>query len=81
MWNENKLINFLHEVNTLLDFYESVSVSLEKFRDEFAPQSVASPLSFRAMCRRKLKELIKKHRLNLCVFLRNNNVIFKKEVI
>ena len=81
MWNEGKLVNFLYEVNCLLDFYESVSISLDRFKEEFAPESVASPLSFRAMVRRKLRELIKKHRLNFVVFVRDSKVVFKKQEV
>ena len=81
MWNEGKLVNFLYEVNSLLDFYESVSISLDRFKEEFASSSQASALSFRSMARRKLRELIKKHRLNLVVFVRDSKVVFKKEVI
>ena len=81
MWQESKLINFLYEVNCLLDFYESVSISLEKFRQEFAPESQASPLSFKAMTRRKLKQLFKDLNLNLIIFIRNGKIIFKKEVV
>jgi len=81
MWNEGKLVNFLYEVNSLLNFYESVSVSLDRFRDEFAPESGASSLSFRAMCRRKLRQLIKELNLDLVVFVRDSKIIFKKQEV
>ena len=81
MWNESKLVGFLHEVNSLLNFYESVSVTLEKFREQFYPNSEASPLSFKAMTRRKLRELFKNLGLDLVVIIRNDKIIFKKEVM
>lgn len=81
MWNESKLVGFLFEVNCLLDFYESVSISLDQFREEFVPESQASWWSFKSMVRRKLKQLIRQLNLSLIIFIRNNNVIFKKQEV
>jgi len=81
MWNDSKLVGFLYEVNCLLDFYESVSISLDRFKEEFASSSQASALSFRAMCRRKLRELIKELNLDLVVFVRDSKIIFKKQEV
>ena len=79
MWRESRLINFLYEINTLLDFYDSVSISLEKFRELFCPNSQAKLHSFKPMARRKIKEMIRQLNLSLIIFIRNNHIVFKKD--